>query len=505
MLRNARQIVVGALLLAAFAHSPAAAAPGAVTLVRTAGDAPAAAEQAFLRTRVWRLHGTTAWNLETTWIRRSALALDAATAAAHPEWVLKDSFGRPLYFGSAPAADLGSPDYRAWWIAEAVAAATGARGLYVDDVTMERRTTLAWGSRATPRDPRTGASMSETTWQRYMADFMDEVRAALPAAEIVHDVLWSKGSGNSNLRRQLAAADHVAIERGFNDPAIVYGGGRTGWQSLAAFAEARQSAGRGVILDGYADTQQGRLYGLATYLLVDLGATALGNDAATAPAAFWSGYDVQLGPPTAGRWPWSGVWRRDFANGLVLVNEPGTATRTIAVPPGYAGLDGVERTTVTLAAASGMVLVKTPAPPTAPPPTPSPAPTPPAVAPPPAVGPVSTPKPGSGSAGRSSGKLTARISGARGPAATRTIAGLSASRVYGRVRGAVSGTVRVTVQRRRGNRWTTVRQTRATVTRSGAYERAIPRLPRGSYRVAARFEGTGTALPSRSSYSRRAI
>ena len=70
--------------------------------------------------------------------------------------------------------------------------------------------------------------------------------------------------------------------------------------------------------------------------------------------------------------------------------------------------------------------------------------------------------------------------------------------VSGRVKGAVSGYVHVTVQRKRGKGWVTVRRTKPNISKRGRFEGAIARLSRGTYRVAARFEGTGTAQPSRS-------
>ena len=205
-------------MLVALVPAVAHAAPGAVTLVRSAGGAGTAAEQGFLIPRIWRMHGATAWQPDT-WARRSAYALDTTTATAHPEWVLKDSLNRQLYVNGLPAADFGNADYRSWWIAQATTQAAGLRGLYIDDVTMTRRVSLSWGTAATARDPRTLASMTEANWQRYMADFMVAVRAALPSAEIVHDVLWHKGDANADIARELGAASFVALEKGFNDPA----------------------------------------------------------------------------------------------------------------------------------------------------------------------------------------------------------------------------------------------------------------------------------------------
>ena len=35
--------------------------------------------------------------------------------------------------------------------------------------------------------------------------------------------------------------------------------------------------------------------------------------------------------PSATRYLWNGVWRRDFTRGIVLLNEPGASTKTLAL------------------------------------------------------------------------------------------------------------------------------------------------------------------------------
>jgi hypothetical protein len=79
---------------------------------------------------------------------------------------------------------------------------------------------------------------------------------------------------------------------------------------------------------------------------------------------------------------------------------------------------------------------------------------------------------------------------------------LGRASVGGRVAGAVSGSVRVAVQRRRGGRWVTVRRAKDSVSKRGRYADAFAPLKRGSYRALARFEGTGTAEPSTASTTR---
>ena len=485
-----RLILFLSLLVTALVPAVAAAAPGSVTLVRAAGPP---SDLAWTRAHIWRMHGATAWDPATTWIRRSAYALDPATAAAHPDWVLKDGAATQLYLGTAFAADFGNPAFRAWWIGQLTAAASGAAGVYVDDVAMERRAYYVGGLAANARDPRTGTTMTEANWQRYMADFMVELRAALPAAEIVHDVVWYKGDARTDIQRELAAATAVAIE----NPSTIGASGAYGWETLAGYVERRQAAGTKVILDSYADAPAARLYGLANALLLDGGALALGNDAWTAQSRYWAGYGIALGAPTGARTAWSGVWRRDFAGGVVLVDPPGTASRSVALGAGYVDLDGVAQDQLTLAPGTAAVLRAVP--------VATPTPTPPPVAP---VA-TPTPEPAAATAPRKpvkrSGKVTAHSAGASDPKDTRTTVSLSRSRVSGHVTGAVSGFARVTVQRRRGVAWVTVRRAKDSVSKRGNFAGDITPLTHGAYRVVANFEGTGTAHPSRSDFKVKSL
>jgi hypothetical protein len=74
------------------------------------------------------------------------------------------------------------------------------------------------------------------------------------------------------------------------------------------------------------------------------------------PTHWWRGFDVNLGNAVGPRKNWNGVLRRDFAAGMVLVNEPGAASQTISLTPAMRDLDGRRVTSVTLAPASGVVL-----------------------------------------------------------------------------------------------------------------------------------------------------
>jgi len=475
--------------------------------------APTAAEQALMRDKYWRVR-TFAPYFDSrlnwapgAWVQQHAYGLDAAEVAAHPGWQLVDGSNTPLYIGTRAAADPGNAAFRAWWIAKARAAvAAGYSGLFIDDVFMERRTTTSGGVSRIAIDPRTGLAFTEANWQRHMADFMVAVRAAFPTLEIVHDVLWYKGDANADVLRALQAATVLSVDGGFTTN-VTSGGGTYGFQTLAGWVEREQTRGGAVVLDYSTTAPATRLYGLASLLVVTNRLSAIANDASTAPAAYWSGFDADVGWARGPRYPVAnGAWRRDYTSGIVFVNEPFRTTRTFTVPAGYQDLDGVTRTSVTLAGGQGAVLVAIPPAPTPtppPPPVATPAPTPSADAPVATAPPVAPTR--TTTTTRSRGGATARIStaghtaGARAPGDTALRVSGSRSRLSGKVTGAVAGYVRLTVELKRGGKWVVARRAKVAVKRNGRFVKDIPSLPGGTYRVRGFFEGTGTSQPARSS------
>ena len=311
------------------------------------------------------------------WAYQDAYAIyrNSPVATEHPEWILRDAAGNKLYIpfgcsgGVCPqyAGDFGNPAFRNWWIQDAAAKmAKGYRGLFVDDVNMEWRVGNGNGAFVAPRDPRTGATMTEADWRRYMAEFTEQIRQALPGKEIVHNAIWFAGCGSTAescwsdpyIRRELLAADLIELERGVNDAGITGDGGRYGYETFMARVDWLHSHGKGVIFDARAGTDAAREYGLASYFLTSNGQDLLGNDPGGTPSDWWTGYDVQLGAPLAGRYSWNGLVRRDYQDGIVLVNKPGAASKTVSLGATYEDLTGASRTSVTLGAASGAVLLR---------------------------------------------------------------------------------------------------------------------------------------------------
>ncbi len=362
-------------------------APGRVRFVKVANSAfdrftanPTPDAQHWMQNHYWRMvayspyfDGRLAWFADA-WVYRDLYAIhtDGALATTHPEWILRDASGAKLYIpydcanGTCPqyAADVGNPDFRAWWIADAKSALrAGYAGLWVDDVNM-LVSRVADGTRqpVPPIDPRTGVAMPEADWRRYVAEFCEQIRAAVPEVEVIHNVVWYAPRDDPFVVRELQSASFVNLERGVNDTGIRGGGGTYGYDTFLGLVDWLHARGKAVVFDASAKTDADREYGLASYFLVNATRDGLGNDPGGTPDDWWAGYDADLGEPRGPRYAWRAVVRRDFAKGLVLVNEPGAPSQTLDLGATWANLRGESVTAVTLGPASGAVLVKPAAP-----------------------------------------------------------------------------------------------------------------------------------------------
>jgi hypothetical protein len=376
--------IVAALL--ALSPAPAPGAEGDVRVVKFADSSfdrftsrPGPRLRRFIRERYTRM---IAWSpyfdARTRWYRDAlayqdlyAIYRGSRPARRRPEWILRDGRGRRLYIpfgcerGTCPqyAGDIGNPAFRRWWISEARdALRAGYRGIYVDDVNMDLRVSDGHGREQAPVDPRTGRPMTEDDWRRYVADFAVQIRRALPGAEIVHNALWfaggEAGDGHPQVRRQLRAADVVNLERGINDPGLTGGDGPWSLRELLAWIDRRHADGTAVVLDAEGETPARREYELAGYLLVSTGRDLVGTRRGSNPGSWWRGLSLALGRARGDRYEWNGVLRRDFEDGVVLLNEPDAPVRRLAVPGGLVDMHGRRRSAVTLGPRRAAVLVK---------------------------------------------------------------------------------------------------------------------------------------------------
>ncbi len=374
-------LVLGFCPPPAAATNPTGTASGDVRVFEVADSSfdrytlnPTPAQQDWMRAHYWRMltyspyfDSRVSW-FPSAWMYKDLFAIhtNSALAQAHPEWILCDANGNALYIGygcsgtSCPqyAGDVGNPAFRTYWIGEASAAlAHGYLGLFIDDVNMRLATvTDGSGHAVAPTDPRTGLPMTESSWRGYVATFTEQIRATFPQAEIVHNAIWFLGHDDPNVQRELLSADLINLERGINDGGIRGGGGTYGLDTFFAHIDWLHAAGRAVVFNANATTDQARTYGLAGYLLVNADQDGVGNDWGTTPDGWWAGYDVSLGDALGPRYVWNGLVRRDFQSGLVLLNEPGAPSRTVQLDRAYTDLAGRQVISLTLAPASGVVL-----------------------------------------------------------------------------------------------------------------------------------------------------
>jgi len=123
--------------------------------------------------------------------------------------------------------------------------------------------------------------------------------------------------------------------------------GMADWQLQMSHALAAAGRGQAIMAQSYVSGAQERLFCLGSYLLVKGDRTYLNILVGDAPE-WWPEYDVPIGAPLAPPagtieeldGDQDGVFRREFDNGLVLVNatnpydETG-ATRTVELPRAY--------------------------------------------------------------------------------------------------------------------------------------------------------------------------
>jgi Hypothetical glycosyl hydrolase family 15 len=521
--------VAAALVPVARAAGPEA---GSVRLARAAESSfdrytlsPTPEAQAFMRGRFWRMRTYSpyfdqrlSWYPDA-WTYRDLYAIyrGGDTAEEHPEWILRDGAGNKLYIpfdcggGSCTqyAGDIGDPAFRAYWISAAKEQAAGYRGIFVDDVNLEPRVSDGEGDHRMPFDERTGRPMTEADWRRYVAEFTEQIRAALPGKEVVHNSLWFAGHDDPPVQRQLEAATHVEIERGVNDPGLTGGGGQFGYETLLRHIDWLHARGKGVVLDSYADTRSEVEYELASYFLVSSGRDGLGSSWHTAPGDWWPGYEVRLGAPRGERYEWRGLLRRDFEAGFVLVNQPGRAPAPVDLGPGAFDPAGAPRAAVVLGPAEGAVVTGSPTTSTRQLRGPRRVHTRTLVRP--------VPNPRLRRHGRSPHRRGAATRLTRGERAGRHQRRLRrAVLVRGRVRPAARrgaspdtargsraraiprrGRVRLRLERRTQTGWTRVRRGRPRIRQTGRFVRLFRDLRPGRYRVVAVYPGSRQARRSR--------
>jgi hypothetical protein len=291
---------------------------------------------------------------------------NSATVNAHPEWILKDQHGNPLYipWGTPGeydqyAADVGNPMFCQSWIGEAVqmltAAPHGYRGLWVDDVNPDlSRVTDIQGNPAVPTNPASGKPYDSSAWFSAWMAFLQHIRNVTKVfgLEVVHNPVWYGPAYN------WALADWINVERGFSDQGITGGTGQWSFEAYTNYMTAVQKTGAKVLLDEI--TYENMPYKVAAALLV--GADGTGFEDATPDLytpQFQQLVTVEMGQPLSPAQRFSGVYQRSFEKGLVYVVEPGGDSITLTLDqPMLDVYQNKQVSAVTLAGSQGVVLTR---------------------------------------------------------------------------------------------------------------------------------------------------
>jgi hypothetical protein len=294
-------------------------------------------------------------------------------AKSHPKWIMRDARGNKLYIPWACgggrctqfAGDFSNPKFRSYMIGKMKAIVKkGYRGLWLDDVNLTWRVgnDSDVNTHITPIDSNTGRPMTLNDWRRYFAQYLEEVRAALPKTiEISHNAIWyadTMKAKNPYITRQIKAANYVNLERGASDGGLVRGTGQWGYETFLKYIDYVHKRGAAVILMDDGDTTTQREYGLATWLLISQGNDLFSSDQHNwmTPNNWWKGYSLNLGKALNDRYAWNKLIRRDFACGSVFVNQPDTSTVSVAVGNGYKNVDANPVASVSLQAKTAAIL-----------------------------------------------------------------------------------------------------------------------------------------------------
>lgn len=319
--------------------------------------------------------------------------------------VLRNATGQFCYIpyprgGPYPrkAGDIGDTTFRSNrlnYIVNKLAAYPDYAGVLIDDVNLDL-SRVACGSDTAPKcdlvsttlcpqDPRTGTLMTNANWRRYFAEWMEQIRAAVPSKYIAHNTIWYLPfETDLYIDREVRAANAIEMEQGFVDSGLTGGSVSSTYSWLRKMAFVDYVHARNVMVwdeDTSQTTAALQIYGYANFLLMNSGNDYYQPWYQSNPPDDWTVYGADMGQATSARYTWNTLERRDFTSGFALVNRPQQSTITVSLGGTYRNLQtGQLQSSVTLAAREGVVFQTVasspPPPPSPPPPSQSPLPSP---------------------------------------------------------------------------------------------------------------------------------
>lgn len=263
--------------------------------------------------------------------------------------------------------------WRAKWTA-ANEFASGWDGVYLDNVFYQPRVSADYSQSGSAQS----ASAAGQNWRNGYAAYVGYLRSALPAGSLVTGNVADWADGSISGYNQML--DGGVIESIIGQS---YSYESQGWaQMMNAYKivmNATKPGGYQIFShdDSNSADYQGMRYGLGSCLL-DNGYYYF-NATSYSGVTWFDEFNSDLGAPIAGPAGsatatysnggltvyQNGVWRRDFQNGIVLVNPKGNGTQTVSLETSYKHLSGSQDpsvnngatvTTVTLNDRDGVIL-----------------------------------------------------------------------------------------------------------------------------------------------------
>jgi Hypothetical glycosyl hydrolase family 15 len=279
--------------------------------------------------------------------------------AHHPEWFVRDRRGNRMQWNGYPGhwmMDVSNPAYQQAWLGAVRndVVAHGWDGVWIDNALTQRS---AYGM-----DPSTFPS--DASMQQGTRSMLAVVGPALRAAS-----LFTVANIDARPYPRLWDDWTSLLSGGFDEHFVDWSDtanstyewdwGANGWagqvaEIASAAAAGRTAVVRSVMVNG---DVEGFRYALASYLLANDGRQIFGD--LFDVGSWYPEYDYDLGEPSG---PYhaigTGLYRRDFAAGTVVVNAS-RSTQTVGLGAVYLDESGARVTTVTLGSTRAAILRRT--------------------------------------------------------------------------------------------------------------------------------------------------
>jgi len=268
--------------------------------------------------------------------------------------------------------------YRAWRAGWSAASELTSNwdGLYLDNVFWQPRVSADYAQSGSSQSP----SAAGQTWRDGYAAYVTLLKAALPGRYVIGNTAdWANGPIPGYNQMLNGGVMESLIGQSYSYESQSWA---TMMNAYKIIMNATAAPGYQIFAqDGSNADYQGMRYGLASCLL-DNAYYYHSNGGTYDSIELYDEFDFNLGAPAAGPAGsatatysnggltvyQNGVWRRDFLNGIALVNPKGNGTRTVTLETSYKHLSGTQDpavnngqsvTTVTLNDRDGVILQRT--------------------------------------------------------------------------------------------------------------------------------------------------